>query len=155
MKKKVIIILILIIITLIPIPMRLKDGGSMEYKAILYKIIKVHKLNEQYQGGYEKGWKINILGIQVYNKTDIKLKSDEVILEAKIVDINNDGMLVEVTKDTKGFGKGNHVSVNISEININIKENLNIDFQIKITFNGSVNESYPPQIDAEKIDIIT
>ncbi|NLZ74887.1 MAG: hypothetical protein GX914_00110 [Erysipelotrichia bacterium] len=70
MRKKVIRILaILIIMMLIPIPMRLKDGGSVEYKAVLYKITRIHRLNEQYEGGYENGWKVIILGMQVYNKT--------------------------------------------------------------------------------------
>lgn len=70
MRKKVTTILaILIIIMLTPIPMRLKDGGSVEYKAILYKITRIHRLNEQYEGGYENGWNISILGMQVYNKT--------------------------------------------------------------------------------------
>ena len=149
MKKKLIIILIILfIIMLIPIPMRLKDGGSVEYKAILYKITKVRKLNEQYRGGYEKGWKISILGIELYNKTNI-----EVILETKIINIGNDRILVEVIKDIEGFVKGNSVSVNISGINKEVKEKLNIDTQVEITFNGLVEQSDPPQIYADKIKI--
>ena len=47
MKKKLIIVSIIIIalILLIPIPMKLKDGGSIEFKAILYKITKYHRLS--------------------------------------------------------------------------------------------------------------
>ena len=50
MKKKKIILIIAIIIfilMLIPIPIRLKDGGSIEYKSILYKYTKIHRLNEK------------------------------------------------------------------------------------------------------------
>lgn len=149
MKKKLIIILIILfIIMLIPIPMRLKDGGSVEYKAILYKVTKVHKLNEQYKDGYENGWKISILGIELHNKTNI-----EVTLETKIINIDNDRMLVEVIKDIEGFVKGTSVSVNISGINKEVKEKLNIDTQVEITFNGAVDHSYPPQIYADKIEI--
>ena len=48
MEKKTILFIILgiILLMLIPIPNRIKDGGSIEYKAILYKITKVHRLNE-------------------------------------------------------------------------------------------------------------
>ena len=149
MKKKLIIILIILfIIMLIPIPMRLKDGGSVEYKAILYKVTKVHKLNEQYKDGYENGWKISILGIELHNKTNI-----EVTLETKIINIDNDRMLVEVIKDIEGFVKGTSVSVNISGINKEVKEKLNVDTQVEITFNGLVDHSYPPQIYADKIEI--
>ena len=45
-KKKVIIIvaIIIFILTLITISMKLKDEGSTEYKDLLYKITKVHRL---------------------------------------------------------------------------------------------------------------
>ena len=41
-KKKIILILIIIILMLIPIPTKLKDGTSTEYKALLYSITKYH-----------------------------------------------------------------------------------------------------------------
>lgn len=46
MKKKVIIVLVVIIlfILLVPIPFKLKDGGTIEYKSLTYKISKVHRL---------------------------------------------------------------------------------------------------------------
>lgn len=49
MKKKVMILVIIVIllILLVPLPMHLRDGGIIEYKALLYKISKVHKLNER------------------------------------------------------------------------------------------------------------
>ena len=38
MKKKILIavIVIILLVLLIPIPMRLKDGGTIEYKALIY-----------------------------------------------------------------------------------------------------------------------
>ena len=76
MKKKLIIVLImLLIIMLIPINYKLKDGGSTEYKAVLYKVTKVHRLPElEYvEDGYTyyKGIIIEILGFKVYE--NIKL----------------------------------------------------------------------------------
>ena len=74
MKNKIIIrvITIIIILLLIPIPMKLKDGGTLEFKAITYKISKVHSLKtveEQENSGkmYSDGWKIEVLGFEIYN----------------------------------------------------------------------------------------
>ncbi|MDE6141969.1 MAG: hypothetical protein K2G03_05140, partial [Bacilli bacterium] len=46
MKKKVIIISIVVVllILLFPIRTQLKDGGTVEYKALVYKVSKVKKL---------------------------------------------------------------------------------------------------------------
>ena len=46
MKKKIIIAIAIIIavVLLFPIPMRLKDGGTVKYQAILYSISDVHRL---------------------------------------------------------------------------------------------------------------
>ena len=75
MKKNLIIILVVVfLILLIPIPLRLKDGGSIEYKALLYNVTRIHRLNEMSSTGYEDGWKVEILGVQIYNKTDIHVE---------------------------------------------------------------------------------
>lgn len=70
MKKRIFTLSIIIIslLLLIPIPLNLKDGGSTEYKALLYKITKVHRLNEKSITGYEEGWQVEILGFKIYNK---------------------------------------------------------------------------------------
>ena len=74
MKKKLIIILIIIIglILLIPIPIKLRDGGSIEYRAILYSITKYHCLAPIEENGEEQyidGLGIKILGMEIYNST--------------------------------------------------------------------------------------
>ena len=72
MKKKVIIgiCIVLIAILLIPIPMRLKDGGTVEYNAILYSIADVHRLNPDIESDqpYLEGMIVKILGVEVFNK---------------------------------------------------------------------------------------
>lgn len=74
MKKKILIvvIIVLLLILLIPIPMHLKDGGTVEYKALTYKISKVHRLpmylTENYK--YEEGLIIEILGFEVFNNVN-------------------------------------------------------------------------------------
>ncbi len=74
MKKKAIIIgvIILALLLLVPIPMHLKDGGSVRYKAMLYTVTDLHRLSIQEDGtaGYEDGLIIEILGMEVYNSTE-------------------------------------------------------------------------------------
>ena len=69
MKKKTIIFIIIVIllILLIPIPMHLNDGGTVEYKSILYKISNVHRLTGNLEKEYEDGTIIEILGFEVFN----------------------------------------------------------------------------------------
>ena len=77
MKKKVIvsIVIVLLIILLCPIPMRLKDGGTVKYQAILYSVSDVHRLAPSTESGYEEGYVIEILGMQVFN--NVKRSSEK------------------------------------------------------------------------------
>ena len=76
MKKKVIIILVAIILLVLLFPIRnqLKDGGTVEYKALVYKVSKVKKLISKEK--FEREGKIlefnnriiiEILGFEIYN----------------------------------------------------------------------------------------
>ena len=64
---------------LIPMPIKYKDGGSTEYKAILYQVTKYHILNLDSNRGYDDGWKIKILGITIYDKINSDVASEHVI----------------------------------------------------------------------------
>ena len=71
--KKIIIITIcvlLAIILLVPIPLRLKDGGTVVYQAVLYSIEDVHRLDHNSESGYIEGIVINILGFEVYSSIE-------------------------------------------------------------------------------------
>ena len=75
MKKKIVIGLsiLLAILLLVPIPMRLKDGGTVVYKAILYKVEKVHSIDPAADSADDfllEGTIITILGIEVYNDVE-------------------------------------------------------------------------------------
>lgn len=76
MKKKVIIVMVIVIllILLVPIPMHLKDGGTVEYKALTYKISRIHRLNSHSLTGYEDGTIIEILGVKIYEKIDTHME---------------------------------------------------------------------------------
>lgn len=78
-KKKIILILIIIILMLIPIPTKLKDGTSTEYKALLYSVTKYHIINQDSIKDYDDGFKIKILGITIYDNINTYLTAEHVI----------------------------------------------------------------------------
>ena len=69
MKKKALVIvgIILTIVLLFPVPLRLKDGGTVKYQAVLYSISDVHRLSLESEMGYEEGMIIEILGVEICN----------------------------------------------------------------------------------------
>ena len=76
MKKKIIIVAIVVIlfILLFPRPRYLNDGGTVEYKAVLYKVSKVSRLisREEMEAegkikDYDKGIIIEVLGFEIFN----------------------------------------------------------------------------------------
>ena len=66
-KIKIILCILFIVVLLFPIPMRMKDGGTVTYQALLYSISDVHRLAPSKAGGYEDGIIIRILGMQIIN----------------------------------------------------------------------------------------
>lgn len=73
MKKRnvAIVCILLVIILLIPIPLRLKDGGTVEYKALVYSVSRVHRLaSVKAEKEYEEGIIIKVLSIEVYNNVE-------------------------------------------------------------------------------------
>lgn len=77
MKKKIFIILCIIFtLLLIPIPSKMKDGGTVHYNAIIYDVYDVHRItapleyNDAIVGNeYIEGIVIEILGYEVFNNT--------------------------------------------------------------------------------------
>lgn len=72
MKRKIItgICVLLVICLLIPIPMRMKDGGTVIYAAALYQVEDVHRLHldgTSEETAYIDGTIVRILGIEIYN----------------------------------------------------------------------------------------
>ena len=78
MKKAIIAIIIsALLLLLIPIPAKMKDGGTVHYNAILYDIYDVHRVttpddfNDAIIGNeYIEGIIVEIFGIQVFNNTE-------------------------------------------------------------------------------------
>lgn len=74
MKKKVIagLCILLTIILLLPTTRHYKDGGTVEYHAILYSIKNVHQINPDLESeqAYLEGIIIEILGFEVFNNVE-------------------------------------------------------------------------------------
>lgn len=74
MKKKVMIGICVLLanVLLVPIPMRLKDGGTVVYHAVLYQVEDVHRLGAVDTAGdeYLEGMIVRILGMEVYNSVE-------------------------------------------------------------------------------------
>lgn len=68
---------------LIPVKSQLKDGGTVEYKSILYKISKVHRLIDN---GFDIGTEIRILGFKVFDNVESVYDKKE-LKETKGVDV--------------------------------------------------------------------
>ena len=82
MNKKLVICIAVVValVLLIPIPMRLKDGGSVVYQAVLYSLKDVHSLNLDMESGasYKEGIVIKVLGVNIFDNVhdataDLKL----------------------------------------------------------------------------------
>ena len=78
MKNRIIIAvcIFIAIILLIPIPIKLRDGGTVVYEAILYSVQDVHRINpdieseQEYMESeqrYTEGTIIEILGFEVFD----------------------------------------------------------------------------------------
>ena len=87
MKKKIVIIIIALIL-LFPIPFRLKDGGSIEFRALLYTVTKYHKLSTNLNEMYINGIGIKILGIEIFNNTK-NCDTNKISSSGKVI-ISND-----------------------------------------------------------------
>ncbi|MCR5596562.1 MAG: hypothetical protein K6G19_00140 [Lachnospiraceae bacterium] len=62
-NKKILIsiaaVLVVLSVLLVPVPRYLKDGGTVEYNALIYSVDRVHSLNSE--GGYNVGTRVRIL----------------------------------------------------------------------------------------------
>ena len=94
MKKKVIttICILLSALLLIPIPLRLRDGGTVKYQAVLYSVSDVHRLTSTEKDvALETGLIIKIIGIEVFN--NVAIATERIVNNSiKISDQNADPM---------------------------------------------------------------
>lgn len=69
-KKRIILILsvtIVFIALLFPVRFTYKDGGTKEYKAILYSVKLWHSINENYDSGFYEATEIQIFPFNYFS----------------------------------------------------------------------------------------
>ena len=144
-KKSILIITILVgIILLFPIPMFLNDGGSIEYKALLYKVTKYHRLDPiESETGYIDGIGIEILGVEIFNSTE---KKTETLETTERIKLKNVKFINTEHTDTNQLAKFNGILYGKSYAVIDYAGDLNksigrIDYLI--------GEEYLPQLNGE------
>ena len=66
------ICLVLALVLLVPFPVRLKDGGSVKWNAVLYSVTDVHRINPDINSSAQfiEGTIIEILGAEVFNNVE-------------------------------------------------------------------------------------
>lgn len=154
MKKKLIVLIIVaLLILLVPIPFKLRDGGTVEWKSLTYKISKVHRLNLDSETGYEDGIIVEILGFKVYDNVNFN----------KIINEENDNMKATIKAIVVKVNENNLLAMGIENgmelYSIGLKNFKDIEFEkeqeILVHFSGDVMETYPAQLgNIGKIEII-
>lgn len=156
MKKKTwILIIVLLAVLFIPIPRgTYKDGGTKEYTAAAYKIVKWNKLTDD---GIYKKTRV-YFGLNRFKSIDAlwymeERKIDHSVLEhtftATVLEINGESILVEPLEGENERRSGDKISFGI-DTNIGAK----VGSVVKVTYVGGVMESYPAQINAVKWELI-
>ena len=69
--KWLIPLIIILAILFTPIPLRMKDGGSVTYTAVTYQVTDYHRHAEvDGIGGYTEGFRVVILGVEIFEHTE-------------------------------------------------------------------------------------
>ena len=70
-KKALLLLIIIFLAMLIPMKIQYKDGGTVEYKAVLYSVTELHEITSQnYRLGTIQGRKIRVFFWNVYDNTE-------------------------------------------------------------------------------------
>ena len=163
-KKIWIIVVIISLILLFPIPMRLKDGGSIKFQAALYSVTKYHKLDHETESGYIDGIGIEILGLEILNTTD-KVEKHTVTEKCgenepnhtqtynsfvgTILEETTTYMIVEPNEDEAERKSSDKIQINYG---VDHRDYLyGIGRKVIINYTGYIKETYPAQIDTDNI----
>ena len=146
-KKSILIVIILVgIILLFPIPLRLKDGGSIEYKALIYKVTKYHRIDlVESETGYIDGIGIEILGLEIFNNTNKKTETLETTTE-RIKLKNVQFIDSDINTDTNELVKFNDILYGRAYALIDYAGDINKSIG-KIDY--LIGEEYLPQLNGE------
>ena len=148
MKKKIWIpiVIVLIAVLFIPIPSGVyKDGGTREYTALTYKIVKWNRLTGD--STYDK------LRVYLFPNNFRSIGSlwahEEDNVEhsftATVLEVGGSSALVQPVSDSAELKSSDKISFGIGELE---KLDVKVGSVVKVTYTGEIMESYPAQINA-------
>lgn len=148
MKKKIWIpiVIVLIAVLFIPIPSGVyKDGGTREYTALTYKIVKWNRLTGD--STYDK------LRVYLFPNNFRSIGSlwthEEDNVEhsfiATVLEVGGSSALVQPVSDSAELKSSDKISFSIGELE---KLDVEVGSVVKVTYTGEIMESYPAQINA-------
>jgi len=162
-KIAITIIVIIAVILLFPIPMKLKDGGSIKFQAALYSITKYHQLNHETEAGYIDGLGVEILGIEIINTIDGELlfekygndeeniKGDYNSFVGTVLEETTAYMIVEPNEDEEERKSSDKIQINYGTDHRDYL--YGIGRKVIINYTGYIKETYPAQIDSNNISV--
>ena len=129
------------IILLFPIQInRLNDGGTVEYRTLLYSITKYHRLDENIDDGYIDGIEIKVFGKKIYSNVEETPRDNEERIKLKDLKITTKD--IDATKLVEFgnvlYGKSNLLIDYAGDLNKSIGK-----------INMFIGEEYLPQLDGE------
>ena len=148
MKKKIWIpiVIVLIAVLFIPIPSGVcQDGGTREYTALTYKIVKWNRLTGD--STYDK------LRVYLFPNNFRSIGSlwtrekdkAEHSFTATVLEVGESSALVRPVSDSAELKSSDKISFGISELE---KLDVEVGSVVKVTYTGEIMESYPARIHA-------
>lgn len=153
MKKKIwipILAVVILAILFVPIPSgAYKDGGTREYTALTYKIVDWNRLTDG--GGIYEKTKVyffpynfkSVSSLWYYEKDEIE-EDVRYSFNAKILEINNNTVIVEPLPSEANAGSSDKISFDTSKLPV---MEIKVGDYIKVTYTGEIMTTYPAQID--------
>lgn len=127
-----IVIFAFLVLILFPFKNTYFDGGSVEYNSLIYKVIKWHRVNENYENGYKIGKEVHLFP---YNFFSIDYYDE---IEPEILFISSDNQKISASLNSYCY---------ISNIN-NLSRESCVDYPYKVS------EKYDNKLKINKNDKI-
>ena len=132
----------------------ISDGGTIEYFGLGYKVIDFHTL-----AGYDDikigTWFMNYNDFQeemkkYEEKFEEEMRKSEYSFIGKVIESSSTYIIVEPNENEDIRKSSDKISISLGENNDVLYE---IGTNVKITYDGTIMESYPAQINATKIEL--
>ena len=123
------------------------DGGKVTYIGLGYKVIRYPSVspNEPYK---------NNRGVK-YGNWFMKYElEDEFQFIGTIVEAGDNYIIVEPDKGTDERKSSDRISMGIDRPTSGVNDFYVVGNRVRITYDGTINESYPAQIEALKIELV-